>query len=134
VSINDMDIVKAIVRRTVTVMTITNQFDKPSRLTAISRAPSASSVVSFNYGYNLADQRTAVTNADGSYWLWGYNDLGQLISAKKYRAGGTPVQGQQFEYSFDDIGNRKVAITGGDQWGANKPYQKYSANLLNQYE
>jgi len=32
-----------------------------------------------------------------------------------------------------DIGNRAVAVRGGDRWGANKRYQNYTANLLNQY-
>jgi hypothetical protein len=35
-----------------------------------------------------------------------YDSLGQVISGKKYWADGTPVAGQQFEYTFDDIGNR----------------------------
>jgi RHS repeat-associated protein len=115
-------------------MTTTNQYDKLNRLSRISSVPSASSAVTFDYGYNPANQRIAVTNADGSYWLWAYDDLGQVVSARKYWAGGTPVLGQQFDFAFDDIGNRKVAVTGGDQWGANKRYQNYSANLLNQYE
>ncbi len=62
-----------------------------------------------------------------------YDSLGQVTSGKKYWSDGTPVLGQQFEYVFDDIGNRKTAVTGGDQWGANKRYQSYTANLLNQY-
>src|SRR5438132_4880720 len=46
---------------------------------------------------------------------------------------GTPVAGQQYEYGFDDIGNRKFAASGGDQWGANLGYENYSPNNLNQY-
>lgn len=66
---NNKDIVVAIARRTLTVITTPNQFDKLNRLTCTSNVPSAFSVVSLNYGYWLADQRTAVTNPDGSYWL-----------------------------------------------------------------
>ena len=35
-----------------------------------------------------------------------YDALGQVKCGKKYWADGTPVAGQQFEYAFDDIGNR----------------------------
>jgi hypothetical protein len=43
------------------------------------------------------------------------------------------VAGQQFEYSFDDIGNRKQSGGGGDEWGGRLSYQNYNANTLNQY-
>jgi len=45
----------------------------------------------------------------------------------------SPVAGQQFEYGFDDIGNRKVARRGGDENGWNLRQSIYTANLLNQY-
>jgi len=104
-----------------------------NRLTGISSAPSASSAVSFNYAYNSANQRTSVTNADGSFWLYQYDTLGQVTSGKKYWTDGSPVAGQQFEYGFDDIGNRKTAASGGNEWGAGLRYENYTANLLNQY-
>lgn len=44
--------------------------------------------------------------------------LGQVKSGKKYWADGTPVAGQQFEYAFDEIGNRTSAKTGGDAAGS----------------
>jgi len=43
------------------------------------------------------------------------------------------VAGQQYEYAFDDIGNRTRAGTGGDQAGADLRYQDYTRNRLNQY-
>jgi RHS repeat-associated protein len=44
------------------------------------------------------------------------------------------VAGQQFEYQYDDIGDRQTAASGGDQFGANlRYYQNYSANTLRQY-
>lgn len=117
-----------------TRMTTSKLFDKLNRLTQI-RSVDAQSVpvASFDYNYNPASQRTSVTNADGSYWAYSYDALGQVTSGKKCWSDGTPVLGQQFDYTFDDIGNRKTAVTGGDQWGANKRYQNYTANLLNQY-
>jgi hypothetical protein len=39
----------------------------------------------------------------------GYDQLGQVTSGKKHFSDGIPVSGRQFEYSFDDIGNRKFA-------------------------
>jgi RHS repeat-associated protein len=45
----------------------------------------------------------------------------------------TPVAGQQFEYTFDDIGNRTQTKAGGDQNGANQRPANYGANTLNQY-
>ena len=114
-------------------MTTTKQYDNLNRLTQISSVPSAGATASFNYQYNSANQRTAVTNADSSLWQYGYDALGQVITGKKYWNDGTAVAGEQFEYSFDDIGNRQSTKAGGDQWGANLRYATYAANNLNQY-
>src|SRR5437016_3874591 len=62
-----------------------------------------------------------------------YDSLGQVISGKKYWSDGTAVAGQQFEYTFDDIGNRKATAIGGNNSGANLRTANYSANNLNQY-
>src|ERR1035437_2549037 len=43
-----------------------------------------------------------------------HDSLGQVPSGKRSWQHGTPVAGQQFEYAFDDIGNRKTAGRGGD--------------------
>jgi RHS repeat-associated protein len=116
------------------VMSIVKPYDYLNRLSAISALNSQSSAInSFSYLYNAANQRTSSTFADGSYWSYTYDSLGQVISGKKYWADGTPVAGQQFEYGFDDIGNRKTAGSGGDQSGANLRSQIYTANNLNQY-
>lgn len=87
----------------------------------------------FNYANKTANQRTAITNVDSSRWVYQYDALGQVVSGKKYWSDGTPVAGQQFEYGFDDIGNRKTAAVGGDNVGANLRYTSYAANNLNQY-
>ena len=68
-----------------------------NRLTGISSGASSSTEFQFiPVSYNAASQRTQVTLADGSYWLYGYDALGQLTSAKKYFWDGTPYAGQQF--------------------------------------
>ncbi len=59
--------------------------------------------------------------------------MGQLISGKEYWSDGTPVAGQQFEYAFDDIGNRTSTKAGGDETGASLRSASYSVNNLNQY-
>ena len=118
-------------------MTTTKQYDYLNRLTAIASQSSSGAgfqpASSFAYQYNVANQRTAVTTTDNSYWAYQYDNLGQVISGKKYWADGTPVAGQQFTYNFDDIGNRKQTGSGGDASGANLRPASYSANTLNQY-
>jgi RHS repeat-associated protein len=63
----------------------------------------------------------------------GLRRLGQVISGKKFWSDGTPVAGQQFQYGFDDIGNRTSTKTGGDQNGANLRSANYTTDLLNRY-
>ena len=81
---------------------------------------------SFDYSYNDTNQRTRVETEDGSYWAYRYDDLGQVISAKRHWKDGTPAAGQQFEYDFDGIGNRKAARYGGDTEGKNLAEIRYT--------
>jgi len=117
-----------------TSMTTTKQYDYLNRLTQISSQPSGTGVppVSFNYAYNLTNQRTQDKLADGSYWVYQYDALGQVISGTKYFYDGTLVPGQQFDYSFDTIGNRTQSKAGGDQSGGGLRLASYSVNNLNQ--
>jgi RHS repeat-associated protein len=116
-----------------TRMTTTKKYDFLNRLTQIASAPSAGSNIASSYTYNSANQRTRNVEADGSYWRYQYDALGQVTAGRKYWADQTPVAGQQFTYSFDTIGNRMQAQLGGDQNGANLRVANYSANNLNQY-
>ena len=50
-----------------------------------------------------------------SRWAFSYDTLGQVTSGKRYWSDGTNVAGQQFEYLFDDIGNRLSASSGGNE-------------------
>jgi YD repeat-containing protein len=83
-------------------MTTTKRYDYLNRLLAISNAPSAATSLANAYMYNDGNQRTRCTMPDGSFWLYEYDPLGQLVSAKRFWADGTPVAGQQFEYGYDD--------------------------------
>lgn len=115
-------------------MITTRQFDGLNRLTnTVSSNATAVVISAHGYQYNAANQRTLTTREDGSYWVYQYDSLGQVTSGKKYWSDGTPVAGQQFEYGFDDIGNREMASSGGDQFGANLRVENYSVNSLNQY-
>jgi len=117
-----------------TSMTTTRQYDTLNRLTQISTVDSGLRTVdSRAYVYTNSNQRIRATLADGSYWIYTYDALGQVTSGKRFWQDGTPVAGQQYEYAFDDIGNRTRMGTGGDQAGANLRYQDYARNRLNQY-
>jgi len=112
----------------VTRMTTSKQYDYLNRLSSIASTPSNS----FAYLYNAANQRTMDNLADGSYWRYGYDALGQVISGSKYWVDETPVAGQQFDYTFDTIGNRTLTQAGGDQNAANLRVANYTNNILNQ--
>ena len=113
---------------------VSYSFDLLNRLTSITSVNGQSATLdSHGYLYNNANQRTSMTNADNSYWIYQYDTLGQVTSGIKYWSDGTPVAGQQFGYLFDSIGNRQSTTAGGDQTGANLRSATYSANNLNQY-
>jgi RHS repeat-associated protein len=78
-------------------------------------------------------RRTQATLEDSSIWKYAYNDRDELISGKRYWADWAPVSGQQFEYAYDNIGNRTSAKSGGDTGGSNLRTATYGANALNQY-
>jgi len=111
---------------------IERSYDPLGRLETITTTAAAGGVQSYAYTYNDLNQRTRVTREDGSYWTYIYNDRGELVSGKKYWADNTPVWGNQAEYSFDNIGNRNVARSGGNPLGQLRQ-SAYTANSLNQY-
>jgi len=115
-------------------LTTTKSYDLLNRLTNVVNANSQlPTPISSAYGYNTANQRTNQLREDGTYWVYQYDNLGQVTGGKKYWADGTPVAGQQFEYGFDDIGNRKSTKAAGDAAGSNLRTATYGANSLNQY-
>jgi len=121
-------------RTTTTVMTTSRQYDNLDRLTSISTANSTNGLISsHSYQYNGANQRIRATLADGSYWEYGYDGLGQVTNAVKKWSDGSLVAGQQFSYGYDSIGNRTSAKSGGDANGLGLRTFSYTANSLNQY-
>jgi RHS repeat-associated protein len=115
-------------------LTTTKAYDNLNRLLNISSTTNTSTqpVFAYAYSYNDANQRTRVNLADGSFWIYEYDSLGQVKSGKRYWSDWTPVAGQQFEYGFDDIGNRTSTKAGGDQVGAALRAASYTNNTLNQ--
>jgi RHS repeat-associated protein len=108
-------------------LTTTKAYDNLNRLTSISSAPAASSVLSQAYRYNSANQRVQATREDNTSWNYGYDALGQVTSAQKRLAdGATPALGLDYAYTYDDIGNRLAQI-------ANTQTSNYTSNSLNQY-
>jgi RHS repeat-associated protein len=118
-----------------TRMTTRKHYDKLNRLQQTSSSTNSSTIAGglYAYLYDNANQRTRATLIEGSYWIYDYDKLGQVTSGKRYWSDGTLVAGQQFEYTFDDIGNRNSTKAGGDVNGANLRSATYSANRLNQY-
>lgn len=113
----------------------TRSFDYLNRLLDVTSQPQATGAfpIGTAYQYNAADQRTRQLLGGGDAWIYGYDGLGQLTSGKRYFGDGTPVPGQQFEYSYDTIGNRTSAKHGGDANGVTLRSESYNANNLNQY-
>jgi RHS repeat-associated protein len=121
---------------TTTRLTTTKNYDLLDRLKDITSLPSASTElpIAYAFAYNDANQHTRQTMPDASVWSYGYDSLGQLKSGKKSWNDGAPVPGQQFEYTFDDIGNRRLSREGGDQTGNPSALRTtgYAPNNLNQ--
>ena len=114
------------------MLTGTNTFDNLTRLTGVVATPSAGATVSFAYQYNLANERTQITQPDGGAWAYGYDALGQVTSREEHWSDGTAEAGDQFSYTFDTIGNRTASPADGAA-GANLPTTAYALNALNEY-
>ncbi|MCC5846429.1 MAG: RHS repeat-associated core domain-containing protein, partial [Verrucomicrobia bacterium] len=108
------------------VQTVVWTHDNLNRLTSIATDNGTSTLSSHMYLYNDANQRTRATLMDGSYWEYTYDALGQVTGGVKKESGGAVLNGYDFSYTFDDIGNRKT-------FTENSQTTTYEANLLNQY-
>ena len=118
-------------------MTVTNTYDGLGRLLEKLSSPSTAGIpacgsqpISYRYDYNDADQRTRCTLADGSYWRYDYDELGQVVAGRRFFSDGQPVPFAQFHYGFDTIGNRTHASATSP---TNITHHTYTANELNQY-
>jgi YD repeat-containing protein len=116
------------------VMTQTYSHDSLGRLDGSSATlQGGASVFGVSYLFDNLDRRYKATLADSTWWDYGYNNRGEVTSSKRRLDASTFAGGKQFEYGFDDLGNRLVARFGGDASGANLSVSSYSpANALNQ--
>jgi RHS repeat-associated protein len=118
------------------VLTTTRTWDYGMRLRSIANVVGSAPVTSHSYQYDALNRRTQATLEDGSWWQYGYDDRDELTSANRHWASwqnNTPVSGQQFNYAYDNIGNRQTAGFGGDINGVNQRTIAYTNNSLNQY-
>ena len=98
----------------------------------------------YDYTYDALGRRTAIANSGEAFTftnandlaafnLYGYNGRSEVTSAARYWGTDTgdtseAVDGQQYAYAFDPIGNRVTAAEGDTSRAA-----AYTANALNQY-
>jgi RHS repeat-associated protein len=122
-----------------TRLTTTKTYDNLNRLSAISNQPSASgalnsqpSTLNYSYAYNASNQRTRVTREDNAHWNYTYDLLGQVTSSRKLLADETPVLAHDYAWTYDDIGNHRMASRGAVS-SENFAEESYTPNLLNQY-
>ncbi len=104
----------------------TKNYDRLNRLRSTASAPTSGTAISTAYTYDAANQRTRGTREDNSYWSFAYDSLGQVTAGKKLLSGGVAALGQDYAWTYDDIGNRRTATTNGSS-------SNYAANDLNQY-
>ena len=116
-----------------TRLIVNRNYDHLNRLSSVSAAPGGARASTQDYWYNEANQRVRMNREDGSFWVYEYDGLGQVKSGKRYWEDWTPAAGQQFEYGFDDIGNRTVTAVGGDANGTALRTAGYNTGVLNQY-
>ena len=99
-------------------------------------------LLGWNYQYDPQHpgRRTVSYDAAGSLpgWTYGYNTRGEVTGGQR-GTGSTAslnnVPGQNWGYTYDDIGNRKTAFRGQSGDGTGGPRTiSYQANSLNQYK
>ena len=94
--------------------------------------PTSGATVGIQYAYNLLNQRQSATLADGSQWNYANDTKGEVVSGAKQWSDRVLAAGEQFQYAFDNIGNRTSTTAGGDQFGNNLRTATYGANLNSQ--
>jgi RHS repeat-associated protein len=86
---------------------ITNTFDNAARLLSTTLKNSGNGVLnSHSYSYNLASQRTALTNTAGDYRNYTYDPIGQLTGTTAWESGGTTSRfNESLTCTYDAAGN-----------------------------
>ena len=105
------------------IVTTGRNYDVAHRLTGISTNGN-----SFTYTYNNKNQRVMQVLPDTNQWSYDYDNFGQVILGTKQTAQAQAIAGQQFSYSYDQIGNRMTA-----EQGSSSKSVSYASNIVNQY-
>ncbi|MBC8009214.1 MAG: hypothetical protein H7067_03860, partial [Burkholderiales bacterium] len=104
----------------------TRTTDALGRIGRVDTTSGATLHASRSYTYDDANQRTEVVHEDNLRWNYGYDDLGQVTSARKRNASAALLPGYDHAYAYDTIGNRVSTTTNGR-------LATYAPDLRNQY-
>ena len=108
---------------------ITNVFDALARLTDTRYvSPDGATLNSHGYGLNVGNQRTSQTRMGPGYTNtmdYGYDPLGQLLSATGKEVDGSTRLHEKFGYAYDAGGNLKTRTN-------NALIQSFTVNEVNQ--
>ena len=106
---------------------ITNYYDNVARLLSTALKISGNtSLDSYTYAYNQANQRTSVTRTAGDFVNYSYDNMGELTSALGKEPGGVTNRWQeQFGYAYDAAGNLNYRTN-------NALLQSFTVNSLNE--
>lgn len=115
-----------------TVLTTTRSWENGYRLRSIRNVAGASVVSSHDYVYDALDRRRIALREDLSTWQYDYNNRDELTRGGRFWSDSYPVAGQQFEYNYDNIGNRVQTAEGGNSSGGDLRFESYGGNNLNQ--
>ena len=113
-------------------MKTTKNYDFLNRLQSISSVSSAPTNISYSYQYNLANQRTRAALADSTYWVYGYDSLGQVTMATVL-GRPDPRRGRAIRLQLRQHWQPRLHSSRRRPSGANLRSATYGANPLNQY-
>ena len=89
--------------------------------------PAGGTLEGRTFAYDSQHRRESDTRHDGSKWDYEYNGRNEVtVASRKATDGGTALNGWQFWYYFDALGNRYFS-SGGQRSGY------FTTNALNQY-
>ncbi len=120
------------------ILAVQKSYDNLHRLTGLAYGQPHQQL-GMNYSYNAASQREFATTGNGEYWKYTYDTVGQVESAVKRLPDHTVIPGYQFDYAYDQIGNRTSTERDGDSAREQLYYSSANAtgtsgaNELNQY-
>ena len=94
---------------------VAHSFDDLGRLTQKTNTFGQTTVSSYQYQLNDADQRVLATFADGKYTAYSYDAAGQLLSAQRHFEDDSQDYSYNYAYTFDPMGNPATKATQGQQ-------------------